>query len=79
MADKKHPYCNEVVFTSRSGDTGEPLNEIIWRQYYDNKVTQIEEQQKVVPAVIAGITGAVMPRAESDLRKLKGDSNINTR
>lgn len=79
MSEKKHPYMNQVVFSSHSGETGEPLNEIIWRQYYSDKVTQVEEQQQVVPAVIAAISGAVIPRADRDMAAKRGENPENTR
>ena len=75
----KHKYCNEILFTAKSGETGEPKQEIIFRQYYTDVASQVEEQQRMVPAVIAALTGVSMESAEKNVEGLAEKQSRRTR
>jgi hypothetical protein len=69
MADK-HKYCNEILFTAKSGETGEPLQEIIFRQYYASKAEQVAEQSQLIPACFAAINEVSMSSALANVEGL---------
>jgi hypothetical protein len=76
---EKHKYCNEILFTAKSGETGEPKQEIIFRQYYTDVASQVEEQQRMVPAVIAALTGVSLESAEKNVQGLAEKQNRRAR
>lgn len=72
MANEVHKFCNRIIWESTSGETGDTLMRLIWEQYYDDKVVQVDEMQKVIPAVFATVQGITEARAAEDLREKRG-------
>jgi len=63
----KHTYTNEITFVATSGETGEPLQEIIFRQHYADKATQVAEQQELVMACFGAISQVSNSRADVEV------------